>query len=172
MRYRLKAHFVSRPDGAEKLASLSPPIPPYPSVGRRPRRILTGGAVRGSSIALGSGERLGALECYIAGDQVRPETAARQVIPIEILQRPLSLYKNGSLIFSISMRPLNTVLRIKRTLDGAEIDKIISDVETSKALAMERRRRADWRKRELAASRFRAECDHCHGLNQIGCGSW
>ena len=27
------------------------------------------------------------------------------------------------------MRPLNTVLRIKRTLDGAEIDKIISDVE-------------------------------------------
>ena len=67
------------------------------------------------------------------------------------------------------MRPLNTVLRNKRTLDGADIDKIISDVEASKALAMERRRRADWRKREVAASRFRAEFDHCHGLDQIGC---
>ena len=69
------------------------------------------------------------------------------------------------------MRPLNTVLRIKRTLDGAEIDKIISDVEAGKALATEQRRRAAWRKRELAASRFRAECDHCHGLDQIGCGN-
>jgi hypothetical protein len=55
---------------------------------------------------------------------------------------------------------LSTVLRIKRTLDGAEIDKIIWDVEARKALAMERQRRADWRKCELAASRFRAECDY------------
>ena len=69
------------------------------------------------------------------------------------------------------MRPLNTVLRIKRTLDGAEIDKIVSDVEAGKAFAMEYRRRAKWRKCELAASRFRAECDHCHGLDRIGCGS-
>ena len=37
---------------------------------------------------------------------------------------------------------LSTVLRIKRTLDGAEIDKIIWDVEAHKALAMERQRRA------------------------------
>jgi hypothetical protein len=29
------------------------------------------------------------------------------------------------------MRPLNTVLRNKRTLDGADIDKIISDLEAS-----------------------------------------
>jgi hypothetical protein len=65
---------------------------------------------------------------------------------------------------------LSTVLRIKRTLDGAEIDKIISDVEAGKALAMKRRRRADWRKREVAASRFRVECDDCHRLDQIGCG--
>jgi Zn-finger nucleic acid-binding protein len=49
---------------------------------------------------------------------------------------------------------------IKRTLDGAEIDKIIADVETRKALAVEHRRRADWRRRELAASRFVAEYDH------------
>ena len=66
---------------------------------------------------------------------------------------------------------LSTVLRIKRTLDGAEIDKIISDVEAGKALAMEQRRRADRRQRELAASCLRAECDHCHGLDQIRCGS-
>jgi hypothetical protein len=69
------------------------------------------------------------------------------------------------------MRPLNTVLRIKRTLDGAEIDNIISDVEAGKALAIEHRRRGDWHRRELAASRFRAECDHCQGLDQIGCGN-
>src|SRR4051794_3330089 len=53
---------------------------------------------------------------------------------------------------------LSTALRIKRTLDGVEIDKIIWDVEARKALAMERQRRADWRKCELAASRFRADC--------------
>lgn len=47
---------------------------------------------------------------------------------------------------------LSTVLRIKRTLDGAEIDKIIWDVEARKGLAAERQRRAEWRKRELAAN--------------------
>lgn len=55
---------------------------------------------------------------------------------------------------------LSTVLRIKRTLNGAEIDQIIRDMETRKALAVEQRRRADWRKRELTASQFRAEFDH------------
>ena len=48
---------------------------------------------------------------------------------------------------------LSTVLRIKRTLDGAEIDKIIWDIEARKALAIERQRWADWR---IGASRFRA----------------
>ena len=61
------------------------------------------------------------------------------------------------------MRPLNTVLRIDRTLDRAEIDKIISDVETGKALAIE------VGGARIAASRFRAERDHCHGRDQIGC---
>jgi hypothetical protein len=42
------------------------------------------------------------------------------------------------------------VLRIKRTLDGAEIDKIVADVAARKAMAIEHRRRADWRERELA----------------------
>ena len=55
---------------------------------------------------------------------------------------------------------MSDVPRIKRTLDGAEIDKIISDVEARKALAIAHSRRADWRKRELAAERFEAECDH------------
>jgi hypothetical protein len=55
---------------------------------------------------------------------------------------------------------LSALLRIKRTLNGAEIDKIIWDFEAHKALAIKRQRRADWRKGELAASRFRAECDH------------
>jgi hypothetical protein len=51
---------------------------------------------------------------------------------------------------------LSTVVRIKRTLDGAEIDKMI---EAQKALAVERPQCAEWRNGELAASRFRAECD-------------
>ena len=55
---------------------------------------------------------------------------------------------------------LSTVLRIKRMLDGAEIDRIIWDVEARKALAAEHRRRADWRKAELVAERFRAQCVH------------
>ncbi|WP_283816907.1 hypothetical protein [Bradyrhizobium sp. AUGA SZCCT0283] len=38
---------------------------------------------------------------------------------------------------------LSIVLRIKRTLDGVEIDTIISDVEARKASALERQRRAD-----------------------------
>jgi hypothetical protein len=55
---------------------------------------------------------------------------------------------------------LSTVLRIKRTLEGAEIDNLIADVQAQKALAVERRRRADWRNRELAAKRFEAETRH------------
>ena len=45
------------------------------------------------------------------------------------------------------------------------VSTIISDVEARKALALalERQRRADWRKRELAASRFRAKCDYLDG---------
>lgn len=55
---------------------------------------------------------------------------------------------------------LSTVLLTKRTLNGREIDQIILDVETRKALAIEHRRRADWRKAEAEAERFRAECDY------------
>ncbi|KJC60478.1 hypothetical protein UP10_12755 [Bradyrhizobium sp. LTSPM299] len=55
---------------------------------------------------------------------------------------------------------LSTVLRITRTLAGPEIDEIIEGVVARKALAMERQRRAAWRKRELAASGFGAEWDY------------
>ncbi|MTV16758.1 MULTISPECIES: hypothetical protein [Bradyrhizobium] len=48
----------------------------------------------------------------------------------------------GDLVMTLSV-----VLRIKRTLDGAEIDQIIRDVEARKELATEHRRRADWLKR-------------------------
>ena len=52
---------------------------------------------------------------------------------------------------------LSIVLRIRRTLDGDEIDVIISDVEASKARAIELARRADWKRRELSARAFQAE---------------
>jgi hypothetical protein len=42
---------------------------------------------------------------------------------------------------------LQLVLRIKRTLEGAEIDEIISDVQARGAMTVEHRRRADWRTR-------------------------
>jgi hypothetical protein len=61
----------------------------------------------------------------------------------------------GDVLMTLSM-----VLRIKRTLDGGEIDKIISDTQALKARAIEHRRRADWRKRELAAASFHGECHH------------
>jgi len=51
---------------------------------------------------------------------------------------------------------LSTVLRIKRTLDGAEIDALIFDLQARKAAAVEGQRRTDWRNRELAAKRFEA----------------
>jgi hypothetical protein len=65
------------------------------------------------------------------------------------------LLPHGDVVMTLSI-----VLRIKRTLDGAEIDKIISDIQALKARAIEHRRRADWRKRELAAAGFRAERHH------------
>jgi hypothetical protein len=54
---------------------------------------------------------------------------------------------------------LSVLLRIKRTLDGAEIDELISDLQARKALAVEHRRRADWFKREASASTFQPESD-------------
>ena len=63
------------------------------------------------------------------------------------------------------MMTLSIVLRIKRTLDSDEIDKIISDVQALKARAIEHRRRVEWRKRELAAASFHAECHHPNAVS-------
>jgi hypothetical protein len=46
------------------------------------------------------------------------------------------------------------VLRIKRTLDGAEIDKIISDVQARKGLAIEHVRRKRWQQAIENAAAF------------------
>ena len=91
-----------------------------------------------------------------------PEAAERFIRLCETMAEDL-LRPYGDLLIALS-----TVLRIKRTLDGAEIDEIILDVEARKALAMECQRRKDWRERELAASHFRAEFDHLDGAR---CGN-
>ena len=78
--------------------------------------------------------------------------------------RALLLDDDDSLPYGDLVIVLSTLLRIRRTLDGAEIDKIIWDFEAHKALAVERKRRADWRKCELAAERFRAACDHTNAV--------
>ncbi|MCK1498659.1 hypothetical protein [Bradyrhizobium sp. 188] len=54
---------------------------------------------------------------------------------------------------------LSIVLKIRRTLTGAEIDNVIATTVADLQLAAERKRRADWRNAELTAARFRAECD-------------
>jgi hypothetical protein len=46
------------------------------------------------------------------------------------------------------------------TMTGEELSRAIATILASEALAIERRRRADWRKRELAANRFQIECGH------------
>jgi len=66
----------------------------------------------------------------------------------EIAARDL-LMPYGDILMVVS-----TVLRIKRTLSGTEIDKIIRDVVAGNPTYIERRRREDWRKRELSAASF------------------
>jgi hypothetical protein len=62
---------------------------------------------------------------------------------------------HGPIIMALSI-----VLKIRRTLTGAEIDDVIATTVAGLQLAAERRRRAEWRKAELVAERFRAACDH------------
>jgi hypothetical protein len=49
---------------------------------------------------------------------------------------------------------LSIVLRIKRTLDGAEIDDLISDLQAPKAAAAERWRRKRWQRVTENAAKF------------------
>jgi hypothetical protein len=58
------------------------------------------------------------------------------------------------------MMTLSIVLRIKRTLDGAEIDKIITDVQARKGLAIERARRAAWQCTVENAASFATSLAH------------
>jgi hypothetical protein len=53
---------------------------------------------------------------------------------------------------------LSTVLRIKRTLDGGEIDNLILDLEARKAAAVERWRRERWRRVVVNAANVVASC--------------
>ena len=55
---------------------------------------------------------------------------------------------------------LSIVLRIKRTLDGGEIDKIISDVEARKPLSFERGRRKRWQRAVENATSFATSLAH------------
>ncbi len=52
---------------------------------------------------------------------------------------------------------LSTVLRIKRTLDGPEIDDLIADVQARKALMVERVRRKRWEGVTENAARLAAD---------------
>lgn len=52
---------------------------------------------------------------------------------------------------------LSTILRIKRTLDGVEIDALISDVETRMAQAKEDVRRRHWRETVERAKTFTSD---------------
>ncbi|WP_050421454.1 hypothetical protein [Bradyrhizobium tropiciagri] len=95
------------------------------------------------------------------------EAVATFIAHCDIVARDL-LKPYGDVVIALSV-----VLRIKRTLDGAEIDQIIRDMEARKALAVEHRRRVEWRERELAAGRFRADVNtsaprRCHSLLMIG----
>ena len=83
-----------------------------------------------------------------------PEAAERFIRLCETMADDL-LRPYGDLLIALS-----TVLRIKRTLDGAEIDEIIWDVLVRNTAAVEHRRRADWRTRELSARVFSAECHY------------
>lgn len=65
------------------------------------------------------------------------------------------LYAHGPVIMALSI-----VLKIRRTLNGDEIDGVIAMTVAGLQSAAERRRRAERRKGELAAERFRASCDH------------
>jgi hypothetical protein len=53
---------------------------------------------------------------------------------------------------------LSTVLRIKRTLDGVEIDDLISGMQARKATAVERWRRERWQRVVVNAANFVASC--------------
>jgi len=61
------------------------------------------------------------------------------------------IYPHAAIIMSLA-----TVLRIRRTLTGEEIDIVISDVQTRKARAIEHARRKEWQRAVENAAKFSA----------------
>jgi hypothetical protein len=61
------------------------------------------------------------------------------------------LLSHGDVVMTLSI-----VLRIKRTLDGAEIDEIIADLQACKGLAIERVRRKRWQRVIENAAAFKS----------------
>jgi hypothetical protein len=65
------------------------------------------------------------------------------------------LTPHGRLIVSLQI-----ILPMRRDMTGEELDQALATVLAQFELAAERRRRADWRKCEMAASGFRANVDN------------
>jgi hypothetical protein len=66
----------------------------------------------------------------------------------------------GLLLANIGiLRALAAALAATGTLDGDEVDRIISETLAAEALAIERRRRDDWQRRQASAARF-ADREH------------
>ena len=65
---------------------------------------------------------------------------------------------------------LSIFLRIKRTLDGAEIDNLISDVQARKAQAIEHARRKQWQRTVENAAKFTASLG-TEQMNPSGIGA-
>jgi hypothetical protein len=61
---------------------------------------------------------------------------------------------------AMTVMSLQIILRMRRDMTGKELDQALATVLANLELSGERQRRADWRRRDLAASRFRANVDH------------
>lgn len=61
---------------------------------------------------------------------------------------------------AMAIMSLQIILRMRRDMSGEELDQALATILANMELSAERERRADWRKCELAASRFRANVDH------------
>jgi hypothetical protein len=52
---------------------------------------------------------------------------------------------------------LQIILRVRRDMSGEELDRAAASVLANFELEVERRRRAEWRQRELSASSFETD---------------
>jgi hypothetical protein len=85
----------------------------------------------------------------------RSPEAARKFIGLAEQMADDLLRPYGHVIIALSV-----VLKIRRTLTGAEIDDVIKTIVAGFEVAAEHRRRAEWRQRERSASSFAAEYGH------------